>query len=760
MLKSLQSEDELRTELIIPLFRKMGYQAIDNQGPNEYGTDVILKQANNLGSDEFTSIVLKKDDINNKAGNKSGVVRIIFDQILQAAKSAIDHPEVKKNTYPNYVWLITNGKISSNAKSIFHKMLTEKFETTANIEYLDRDKLIFLIDEHWPEFYKDRRPFLSQYSDLLRDELVGVNVSEIGESDKSVDSILIPQLLNEKKDFGESTTSSLNIKKTPLTPIQLESVNSSVIFIVGEAGSGKSTLLKRLAIDLVEKGTSTPIIINARKFSLKKIDIREVYKEVFRDENLSSPLDDIQRELSEVSICLLVDALDEVRTAEERCVIVKNLIQLVEDPGNNIKKVIISSRPESDSDLISLTRKYKSYQVLPVKNSQVSAFFIKWFGDKNKTKANLLFDELTRKSILDRLPKTPLTLTLLAILYETKGDIPTTLTELYRMFSDLLLGKWDHKKGINTVKSSQVKFGLLSYLAWEMHRDGVGEISQDKLISLARDYLTLKLGDHETCPQELIQNIIDRSGLLVPENKQIKFKHFSFQEYFCSQEIYSKKIFGENLTEWVDDSWWSDVLFFSAGSLKSIDDHHQSLVNFIPKDKFAASLAIGGMLQAAYETSVGNKRELIRLTKTAIPAIIDEVVETLKSLSETKIPTFVPYAIVMEMLSDSFCSTYLEGPLRSEFVTQGEENIALSNLFIAASMAKSGNLDGLLEMSTTQDINQPVVLLLSDVMLDEYEARYNGGKKTDIHKTVSKKIRKNAKAVRAVLTQDRETTQQ
>jgi len=143
---------------------------------------------------------------------------------------------------------------------------------------------------------------------------------------------------------------------------------------------------------------------------------------------------------------------------------------------------------------------------------------------------------------------------LLAILYETKEDIPTTLTELYRMFTELLLGKWDNKKGINTLKDSQVKFGLLASISWHMHQEGTDEISQDKILDLADDYLINKLGDSNLQSSVLVQDIIDRSGLLIPLNNKIKFKHLSFQEFFCSQEIYCKKIFRDNLTEWIDDS--------------------------------------------------------------------------------------------------------------------------------------------------------------------------------------------------------------
>lgn len=239
----------------------------------------------------------------------------------------------------------------------------------------------------------------------------------------------------------------------------------------------------------------------------------------------------------------------------------------------------------------------------------------------------------------------------------------------------------------------------------------------------------------------------------MPTEDQIKFKHFSFQEYFCSQEIYSKKVFRDNLTNWIGESWWTDVLFFSAGSIKNIDDYCDIIVQNSAKDRFTAGLAVGGMLQAAYETSVINKRKVISSTLDNISYIIEDVVVIIREMSDNKLPRFIPYALVVELLSDNYSSSYLETPLKEELErlkNEGDHEVT-KNLFIAMSMAKSGNINGLLEFSTSPDINDPISLLLSDMMLDEYESRYNNGKITPIHKTIMKKIKHNSKAIKYLI---------
>lgn len=749
ILSAFESEDDVRRELIIPLFRKMGFKVIDNQGAQEFGNDVILQHKNVLGGDEFTTIVLKKGKINNQAGSPNSMMKIILEQAVEARTTSIDHPEVKKGTFPNSVWIITNEKISNNAKAIFVKQFKEQFKTVANFEYLDRDNLIPLLDEHWPEFYDDRRPFISQYSEILKGELIGVNLAEFGGGEpRDIKSVLIPQMLTEKQDFASGA--KYQLEKLPLTPAQFIKKSRKLSFISGEAGSGKSTLLKRLAIEVVETNGLVPLVVSAANLVDKDINIQELCRVAFIGD-LTTPFADILNELACEDLMLLVDGLDEIRCEEKRKNVLRKLTEFSDAEGN-VAKVIISTRPETNTEIIKLSKAYKTFEVLPVENKQITNFFGKWFGSKNKNKATELFDELSRKSILDKLPKTPLTLTLLAILYETKGDIPTTLTELYRMFSDLLLGKWDQKKGINTLKDAQVRYGLLSHLAWNMHKNGCTEISQARVLELTKDYLALKLGDEETDPQEVVQDIIERSGLLWPCGEVIKFKHLSFQEFFCSQEIYSKNVFRENLSIWVDDQWWMDVLFFSAGSLKNIDDYVDELMNNKPTEIFSSAIAIGGMLQAAYETNVENKVKLIKKTKLMMPEMMEEVAIALKEMvgGSNLIPHFVPCLLIIEMLSNHYSSKFLERPLQKVFGDDDSQDY-LARLFIAASLSKSGNLFGLEDINSDPNLKQPEVIMLCDMMLDEYDKKYNGGKLSPVHKSIKSKVKKNAKAIKGAI---------
>ena len=86
-----------------------------------------------------------------------------------------------------------------------------------------------------------------------------------------------------------------------------------------------------------------------------------------------------------------------------------------------------------------------------------------------------------------------MSMTLVAIVYDSKGDIPSTLTELYEMFVDLLSGKWDENRNISSPFDSNIKLAFLNRLAWLLQSERLESISQDRCIELADSFLRIML---------------------------------------------------------------------------------------------------------------------------------------------------------------------------------------------------------------------------------------------------------------------------
>src|ERR1700740_3092846 len=69
-LKGLK-EDQLRTQILIPLFRAMGYQGLDHyHGPTERGKDIVMWLPTRTEGRENYAVVVKAGKINAKASGK------------------------------------------------------------------------------------------------------------------------------------------------------------------------------------------------------------------------------------------------------------------------------------------------------------------------------------------------------------------------------------------------------------------------------------------------------------------------------------------------------------------------------------------------------------------------------------------------------------------------------------------------------------------------------------------------------------------
>lgn len=81
---------------------------------------------------------------------------------------------------------------------------------------------------------------------------------------------------------------------------------------------------------------------------------------------------------------------------------------------------------------------------------------------RNDKSAETLWHASEDKAVLETLPKAPMPMTLLAIFYEKRHDVPSNITNLYEMFTELLLGKWDEHKNIKSISEARARGTFLN----------------------------------------------------------------------------------------------------------------------------------------------------------------------------------------------------------------------------------------------------------------------------------------------------------
>ena len=228
-----------------------------------------------------------------------------------------------------------------------------------------------------------------------------------------------------------------------------------------------------------------------------------------------------------------------------------------------------------------------------------------------ETKSKRLLKSLQDTGILDKLPQTPMTLALITIIFDDKEvEIPATITDLYRQFVDLLIGKYTQENTMEIVEVG-AKHRMLCYIAMSLHENLKQTITKEELHVLIGKYAEER--GHKFSSEQMIEDIINNTGLLfINEKDEVQFKHLSFQEYFTAYEIFyhcpeKRKLFIEDF----NNLWWQNVALFYAGMTKDAPGLITEILENSQPNKFEDYISntggIGRLLQALYNTPLESR---------------------------------------------------------------------------------------------------------------------------------------------------------
>lgn len=752
VLNSIRSEDELRTELVIPLLKKMNIfsEVLDNQGPDEAGVDVICVATSPFKKPEYTAIILKKGNITLKVSDqKNNLINIVTTQVKEALAVPMTHPKLpSESIHPSRVIVLTNGTISRSAELQLRRSFSN-----INLDLIGQDRIIEQLDQYWPKFYDDRRPFLSSYALKLFSSLNVVDLEEFGytKRKRSLDDIYIDALLTEEDSIAAKD--DFTFDKFPISGEKLCKEHHDLIVVTCGPGGGKTTLLKEIAISQSKANKDCVAVYLHARDVLESKDLITTAATVLSELSKDS-VQDVYEEIKNIKLLLLVDGLDELALLGERESVIARLIEANKTIG---ARVILGSRPESNPSILAALSKFKAYSISPLGMSQIRSFFGKWFKD-NIDKASKLLGALEDKGIFDKLPKTPMTMTLVAIVYESQEDIPSTLTELYEMFVELLTGKWDANRKISSAFDSQMKLAFLARLAWAMQSERLDTISQDRCIELAESFFANEATLDGVNVREFIQSIIDRSHILIPTGRdQLRFSHMTFQEYFCAEYLSHDYPSNATIETWFGDDWWKEVLFFLAGKKKNISNLIDVLLtsNYNePSTRITKFTTLGSMLQAGSLTNAKQKNEAVNFASQNFLRCLEDIKAAIESTKNEKLKRsmtrWVLLGTIEQLFSSNFTSTYLKQALIETYANQppGKEYES-ARFFLASSLAKIGIYEPLLEFATDPEMIDTAMFMLAGSNLvnqnlsDSEKEKYRKFKKriSDFRKSIQQELK-------------------
>lgn len=142
------SEDELINEILLPLFRQLGYSRITAAGHKdkalEYGKDVWMYYTLPTMHRLYFGIQAKKGKIDASGMSKGSNANVaeICNQVLMMLKHEIFDPEIGKRVLVDHAYIVAGGEITKQARNWIGNMIDAT--QRRQIIFMDRDEILNL----------------------------------------------------------------------------------------------------------------------------------------------------------------------------------------------------------------------------------------------------------------------------------------------------------------------------------------------------------------------------------------------------------------------------------------------------------------------------------------------------------------------------------------------------------------------------------------------------------------------------------------
>ncbi len=594
-------------ELLSELLPEIGFTNVtvthERGNKSENGKDLICSQFDKVeGKNDWIAFVVKKGTVAGKS--------IVIQDIISQTKDCFEYEYrnvIKGLRFRvNKVKIVTNEHFSAEAKS---KIENNNHFDKANIGFWDGDKLVDLIDEYYPKYWykgsKQYKKYIERFENNIKTETIS---KTLGLNDKKVQKVIECAIEPKISERIGNENGSFSWKDRKITSIIQVPDNS---IIIGEPGAGKSTFFKILSKEIIQQNslrTNTdfyPILFTFSELKESEFVLSDALISYFnKDWNKDLEID-INEILLKENCVIFIDALDELPEITDKKRALEG-IKTFQLEHTNIK-VICSSRPSGYVFNNSSDLGFRYLEIDPLNRKQIEQFLSTYFAD-NLIKSKNLLKSLKDTGILEKLPKTALTIALITILFDEKEvEIPATITDLYRHFVDLLLGKYTPESTIDIIEIG-IKHRILCHIAKGMHTNNKQSISNEDLSDVLTNYSTER-GQSFDIPS-LINDLITNTGLLyINEKKEVQFKHLSFQEYFTAYELFHHQqsdfdLFVNNF----NNLWWQNVAIFFGGMSKDSPTLLQLIIDKSKPKNFGEAIinttGLGKLLQALFNTRI------------------------------------------------------------------------------------------------------------------------------------------------------------
>lgn len=731
-LKEFKNEKEFR-EFLITFLKKMGFKEVLHThrfGNPELGKDIIGKLSHTIEGEEWYSFVVKYGRISGGTTE----IETIKDQISQSYEypyRSIDGKEIKINK----VKVVTNENFTYGAQDSIAN--SPKLKLYNNHGFWWNENLIDQIDLYFPDFWLPGNTFVKTYSKELKRiikeefEIKDLSLKKIEDKNvkKLIDIFVDPDITEVNIEENTQKEKGKRFKRNKVSISTIFSSDDNFV-IVGEAGSGKSKIINNIICDFLD----SPEFVESNQLPVK-LKAKNIRENLFNIENsifevIKTFTDgEIPENISNYKFHLFIDEIDLLSRDEKEDLIFK-LDTYCEDKH----RYILTKRRNYNIEIEETEKNARTLRIHNFNITQVRSFIQKFFDNE---RGKRFIEILNESNILQKLPTTPLTITLLSLLYDGNNyEIPATLTDIYDDFSSILLGKLEVRSRTDLLIYN-IKKRLFTIVALEMLVNKRVDLEFIEFEEKINNFLTLR-GYYPQTKQELT-SIIENSGILyVDDNERVGFKQQAFVEYFSSIEIYDharNEYYDSMLTKFNDVSWQSTAIFF-AGRSKDLPKMINDLIEKIPdanlNDWFITSGGMGYLSQALYQTQPSERKKLIHKSVDNLCLAFDAIKE--ESRQDESFFKDIPLPLIATILNYWFVENFKSITLKQTLIDAFDDLIKDYNeegtkefysdfkLFMIASALMNKNIgyeekfNELMERSSF--IKNPVLMISGDMFLE------------------------------------------
>lgn len=558
-------------------------------GNREMGADFILSRTHpNLGMEERVGVLAKIGKIHQDFSD-------VDRQIEECLVVPRNYGNGREKVLLDEIWVVATKVITQGAQD----KINAKYKS-GKVRFISGGKLAELIDNHFPQYWSAVGIEVNSYLASLRAENADADyrLSLIKAGDRR---LYVEQEVLRVEERRYKRSKSPKRKRKPIN-LPEDIRRHRLVLLEGGMGAGKSKLLRHL----VDRYTDPEVYSNEGTLPIP-VSFKELVDDFSGDLGAVVEARVKREELREEvaageAYLFMIDSIDEKEMPPEE--LIEVLSNLSEQVMANVRyQVLLASRPLSGLEgEVPLPRTIHRYEIQPLSLSRVLEF-LRNLCDSLKVQGRII-EDLKRSQLFRQLPRSPVAAIILAqLLNENSDDLPSNLTELYSKYIELVLGRWDVDKGLQSQREYGALDRVLTGLGRFVIENELKEISADEV----KGWFTSYLGERnlDIDPESLYRRAVQRTELLVydPRHRTVQFKHRTFAEFFCAKAWEES---GElTASSRAFDLYWLNTYFFGVGLKRDAPQLLTDLLALETETEFQRWLKLLNMpdyFLAAYET--------------------------------------------------------------------------------------------------------------------------------------------------------------